>query len=68
MAICHNGNLTNAPQLRHKLEMNGSIFHGTSDTEVIGYLLTQNRLISRILKQLSAARWSRSWVLTAWSL
>ena len=26
--------------------MNGSIFHGTSDTEVIGYLLTQNRLIS----------------------
>ena len=46
MAICHNGNLTNAPQLRHKLEMNGSIFHGTSDTEVIGYLLTQNRLIS----------------------
>ena len=46
MALCHNGNLTNAPQLRHKLEMNGSIFHGTSDTEVIGYLLTQNRLIS----------------------
>ena len=46
MAICHNGNLTNAPQLRHKVEMNGSIFHGTSDTEVIGYLLTQNRLIS----------------------
>lgn len=46
MAICHNGNLTNAPQLRHKLEMNGSIFHGTSDTEVIGYLLTQNRLVS----------------------
>ena len=46
MAICHNGNLTNAPQLRHKLEMNGSIFHGTSDTEVIGYLLTQNRLLT----------------------
>ena len=46
MALCHNGNLTNAPQLRHKLEMNGSIFHGTSDTEVIGYLLTQNRLLT----------------------
>ena len=46
MAICHNGNLTTAARLRHKLEMSGSIFHGTSDTEVIGYLLTQNRLVS----------------------
>lgn len=46
MALAHNGNLTNAPELRHKLEMKGSIFHGTSDTEVIGYLLTQYRLTS----------------------
>ena len=46
MAVCHNGNLTNAARLRHKLEMSGSIFHGSSDTEVIGYLLTQNRLVS----------------------
>ena len=46
MAVCHNGNLTNAARLRHRLEMSGSIFHGTSDTEVIAYLLTQNRLIS----------------------
>ena len=46
MAVCHNGNLVNAPKLRHKLEMSGSIFHGTSDTEVIAYLLTQNRLLT----------------------
>lgn len=46
MALCHNGNLTNAARLRHQLEMSGSIFHGTSDTEAIAYLLTQNRLKS----------------------
>ena len=46
MAVCHNGNLVNAAQLRRKLEMSGSIFHGTSDTEVIAYLLTQNRLVT----------------------
>ena len=46
MAVCHNGNLVNAPKLRRKLEMSGSIFHGTSDTEVIAYLLTQNRLLT----------------------
>lgn len=44
MALCHNGNLTNAYNLRHGLEMSGCIFHGTSDSEVIAYLLTHNRL------------------------
>jgi len=44
MALCHNGNLVNAPALRHDLEMNGAIFHGSSDTEVISYVLTTNRL------------------------
>ena len=35
MALAHNGNLTNSYELREELEMNGSIFHTTSDTEVI---------------------------------
>ncbi|MCQ2573317.1 MAG: amidophosphoribosyltransferase [Treponema sp.] len=44
LAVAHNGNLTNSEQLRKQLEMQGSIFHSTSDTEVIAYLLTKERL------------------------
>ncbi len=44
MALCHNGNLVNAMQLRNELENEGAIFHGTSDTEVICYLITRFRL------------------------
>ena len=44
MALCHNGNLTNALELRRQLENEGAIFHGSSDTEVICYLITRNRL------------------------
>ncbi|MGN0969505.1 MAG: amidophosphoribosyltransferase, partial [Evtepia sp.] len=40
MAVCHNGNLTNAFDLRDELEQKGAIFHTTSDTEVIAYIIT----------------------------
>jgi amidophosphoribosyltransferase len=39
IAVAHNGNLTNAEQLREKLEARGSIFQSTSDTEVIVHLV-----------------------------
>lgn len=32
LALAHNGNLSNAYELRGELEMKGAIFHGTSDT------------------------------------
>ena len=44
MALCHNGNLVNSFELREELELNGSIFHTTSDTEVISYIITKERL------------------------
>ena len=44
MALAHNGNLTNSFELRSALELEGSIFHTTSDTEVISYIITKERL------------------------
>ena len=44
MALAHNGNLTNAAELRREYEMQGAIFHSTSDTEVIAYTITRHRL------------------------
>lgn len=44
MALAHNGNLINSGELRHDLEMQGSIFHTTSDTEVISYIITKERI------------------------
>ncbi len=44
MALAHNGNLTNAADLRRAYELEGAIFHSTSDTEVIAYTITRERL------------------------
>ena len=44
IALAHNGNLVNSAHLREELELNGAIFHTTSDTEVIAYIITQERL------------------------
>src|SRR5262245_9814322 len=43
IALAHNGNLTNAAQLRRELERDGAIFHSTSDSEVILHLLSRSR-------------------------
>jgi amidophosphoribosyltransferase len=43
LAISHNGNLTNADEIRHRLEAAGSIFQTSSDTEVIVHLIARSR-------------------------
>ena len=50
LAMAHNGNLVNAAQLRQNLEMNGAIFHTTNDSEVISYMITQERLKSKSIE------------------
>jgi amidophosphoribosyltransferase len=44
IAIAHNGNLTNAAQLRDELEANGAIFQTTVDSEIILHLMAQPEL------------------------
>lgn len=44
LALTHNGNLVNASELRKSFELEGAIFHGTSDTEAIAYEIVHQRL------------------------
>lgn len=53
MALAHNGNLSNALELRDKLELSGAIFHTSSDTETIAYVITRERLMTQVLKKRS---------------
>lgn len=51
MALAHNGSLTNAAELREELELNGSIFHMTSDSEIIAHCIVRERLQSGSIEE-----------------
>lgn len=55
-ALAHNGNLTNAFTLRKDLIQKGSLFHSTSDTEVIIHLMAQSRQSRPIDRLIDAVR------------
>nr|WP_288825597.1 amidophosphoribosyltransferase [uncultured Clostridium sp.] len=44
LAMAHNGNLVNAPELRRELEYSGAIFQTTIDSEVIAYHVARERV------------------------
>ena len=59
MALAHNGNLTNSHALRRELESRGSIFQTTTDSEVIAYLIVQERLRAPSIEEAVSAAMER---------
>lgn len=63
LALAHNGNLVNAPELRRELEYTGAIFQTTIDSEVIAYHIARERIhtatvegaIANAMKKISGA-------------
>ena len=51
MALAHNGNLVNSYELRTQLENEGCIFQSTTDTEVISYVITRERIQTGSLEE-----------------
>jgi amidophosphoribosyltransferase len=56
IAVGHNGNLTNADEIRRKLEAAGSIFQTSSDTEVVVHLIARSRESSTVDRVSDALR------------
>jgi len=55
-ALCHNGNLTNALQVRQRLVNEGALFQSTMDTEVIIHLVARSRrsaLVDRLVEAMA---------------
>ncbi|NCB91186.1 MAG: amidophosphoribosyltransferase [Clostridia bacterium] len=51
LALAHNGNLVNTDQLRDELAQGGAIFHTTTDSEVIAYLIARERVHTKTVEE-----------------
>ena len=51
LAVALNGSLINSPELKREYEYNGAVFHTTTDTEIIAYIIAQARLHSGSIEE-----------------
>lgn len=51
LAIATDGKIVNADEIKRELEMQGMIFHTTSDAEVISYVITKERINSGSIEE-----------------
>ena len=51
LALAHNGNLVNAGSLREELERTGTLFHTTTDSEVIACCIARERMTSSTVEE-----------------
>ena len=51
LALAHNGNITNANEIRDDLVKKGATFHGTTDSEVIAYQIAMERMQSSSIEE-----------------
>lgn len=54
LALAHNGNLVNAPELKRELAYGGAIFQTTIDSEVIAYHIARERVKSKSVEEAAA--------------
>lgn len=51
LALAHNGNITNAGEIRKGLQENGAIFSGTTDSEVVAYRIAIERMECKTIEE-----------------
>lgn len=51
LALAHNGNLVNTPELKWELIQNGAVFHTTTDSEVIAFHIARERVHSNSVEE-----------------